>query len=94
MGVSEETLKQKTMEVFNKMDRLENATGKALHVKYATGKLEVTSLPPKRNAFDCWLRDLCQDEPGFHPKRMFVSALEGNGLTVLKQELESIIDHL
>lgn len=74
------------------MDQLERQHGNAL---YATGSAEgrqllMTTKSICQLALDTWLSFLKMEEPGFTPRRAFVSALNGNGVDSLKHQLEQM----
>ena len=93
IGVAQETLKGKTIEVFNKVDVLEECCGIALSLCASKNGLQllVTSSSTRTAELEMWLNSLERDEAGFRPQRQFISALHGEGINKLQHNLEDLV---
>ena len=91
--MSSETLQYRTIEAFNKIDKLETTHTKALYVQRLpeSGQLQIGTGVSRRGVFEHWLGSLREEEGGFHAKRVLISALNGTGLKELRRQIEEMV---
>ena len=93
VGVSSETLQYRTIEAFNKIDKLQMIHTTPLYVQSLpqSGQLQIKTAVSRRGVFDHWLGSLRKEEGGFHAKRVLISALNGTGLNELRHRIEEMV---
>lgn len=95
IGVDSEILKYNVIEVYNKIDKVQSSRNRNL-VSIMTpnqNQLLITS-NPRYHQITSWIERLNQEEGGFDPKRVFISALDGMGISKLKDSLQVLMKRI
>lgn len=95
IGVDSEILKYNVIEVYNKIDKVQTYRNRSL-VSIRTqnqNQLLITS-NPRYYEVTSWIESLNQEEGGFDPNRVLASALDGMGMSKLKDSLQMLIKRI